>query len=91
MVESDRIIIIFHASLFAMISGGFVSFCAGLTTEHDGIDVFIARSAVGYIRNSPDTFSRLMQLVSDDSCYIGDTMFDVLDVLIDGHDQGVKV
>ena len=91
MVESDQIIIIFHASLFAMISGGFVSFCAGLTTEHDGIDVFIARSAVGYIRNSPDTFNRLMQLVSDDSCYIGDTMFDVLDVLIDGHDQGVKV
>ena len=74
-----------------MISGGFVSFCAGLTTEHDGIDVFIGRSALGYIRNSPDTFTRLMQLVSDDSCNIGDTMFDVLDVLIDGHDQGVKV
>lgn len=74
-----------------MISGGFVSFCAGLTTEYEAIDVFIGRSSLGYIRNSPDSFSYPLHLEQCDSFSIGRAMFDVLDVLLDGHDQGVKV
>ena len=75
-----------------MISGGFVSFCAGLTTEYEGIDVFIGRSSLGYIRNSPSyLFSYPLHLEQCDSFSIGHAMVDVLDVIIDGHDQGVKV
>ena len=92
VVESDWIIIIFHVSLFAMISGGFVSFCTGLTTEYDGIDVFIGRPAESYISRSPVVNRYLLDLESSvGDCHIGETKHEVLYPAIDGQDQGVRV
>ena len=71
-----------------MVSGGFVSFCKGLTTEYNGIDVFIARPALGYIKHR---FPNLEFAACEDSYNIGNVNYDLLDVLIDGNDQDVQV
>ena len=85
---NDALILFCHGRLFAMVSGSFVSFCKGLTTKYNGIDVFIARPALGYIKPQ---FQYLDFREGEDSYRIGGRMHDVVDVFIEGLDQEVQV
>lgn len=79
-----------------MVSGGFVPYCMGMTTEHGGIDVFIARPALAYIKRFPVIFGHLRFMAvpdsnEDEDSYGSINSFEVVNVLIDNLLTGVQV
>ena len=73
-----------------MITGGFVQYCLGLTTEYDGIDVFVARPVLAYLSRFPALFGDL-EFSPALGETIGDRMFEVLDISIGDEEQNVQV
>ena len=84
-------------SMFIMPTGGFISYCMGLTDRYDNVDVSIARPVMGFIQRSPELFGQVNFVVAnaynggDSACYAKIAHLEVVEAEIGRLLTGVQV
>jgi hypothetical protein len=83
--------------MFIMPTGGFISYCMGLTDRYDNVDVCIARPVMGFIQRSPELFGQVNFVVAnaynggDSACYAKIAHLEVVEAEIGRLLTGVQV